>query len=75
MTKVFYLDQVYIEKIMNIKRSCEGHPITSIAPKLTTTTKIDVDFFKIGSFHEFVCKSPNFLFSSVENQNKSSCEQ
>jgi hypothetical protein len=29
-------------------------PITSIAPKLTTTTEIDVDSFKIGTFHELV---------------------
>jgi hypothetical protein len=28
-------------------------PISSIAPKLTTTTEIDVDSFKICSFHEF----------------------
>jgi hypothetical protein len=28
-------------------------PITSIAPKLTTTTEIDVDSSKICSIHEF----------------------
>jgi hypothetical protein len=49
---------------MNIKRSFE--PITSIAPKLTTTTEIDVDSFKIGSFHELV----SFRFEIISQETR-----
>jgi hypothetical protein len=37
-------------------------PITSNAPKITTTTEIDVASFKIGSFHEFGFISKSTLY-------------
>jgi hypothetical protein len=40
-------------------------PITSNAPKITTTTEIDVASFKIGSFHEFECDSLSYHKESV----------